>query len=287
MNNASTSQRFLFEDSNVRGEHISLHDQWQTILSQRNYPTVVQQLLAEALACSILITSTLKFTGRLNLHIQSTDGDIPLLVVQVKTDKTFRATADWDTTPTDYNLKKLFGSAHLLITLEQNQSNYQAVVELTGDTLTQSIEGYFLNSEQLETKIWVASNPQQLGGFLLQKLPDDKNNKDTWQHAQVIGNTIKDQELLKWNTNELVEHLYPEDNIRLFDAEFWQFKCSCSKERIDSMVKSLGQDEATSIVKEQGAVKIDCEFCHQHYHLDAIDVTKLFTNTSATAKLIQ
>ena len=286
-NNASISQRFLFDNSNVRGEHISLHEQWQIILKQRDYPPVVQQLLAEALACSVLITSTLKFTGRLNLQIQSTDGDVSLLVVQVKTDNTFRATADWTSFPDQYDLQKLFGSAHLLIALEQNQKNYQAVVELTGKSLTQCIEGYFLNSEQLETKIWVANKPTLLAGLLLQKLPDDASNEDTWQHAQLIADTLQSDELLKWNANELLSHLYPEDNIRLFDAEFWQFKCSCSQERIEGMVKSLGEDEAQGIIKEQGTISVDCEFCHQHYQLDAIEVTQLFTQTSNAPKLVQ
>ena len=285
MTKGSISQRFLFAAKNIRGEYLTLDDQWQIIQKQQDYPERVRFLLGEALACAILISSTLKYHGRLTLQIQNPAGKISLLVVQVTSDHTFRATANWSGDISEQSLPELFGQTQLVITLEQNQQNHQAIVALEGNSISQCIERYFIQSEQLDTRIWLAQDSDKLSALLLQKLPDNDNDQDQndWDEAVMIAQTLSDKEMLQWDTPTLLHHLYPEEDFKLFDSQFWRFACSCSREKIKNMVRSLGEKEADKILKEKGVIAVECEFCHQRYQLDTIDTATLFRPEIKTA----
>ena len=43
------------------------------------------------------------------------------------------------------------------------------------------------------------------------------------------------------------------------------------------MLRSLGKEEAESILAEQGLIDVDCNFCGQHYRFDAVETTQIFT----------
>ena len=62
----------------------------------------------------------------------------------------------------------------------------------------------------------------------------------------------------------------------LFEAEPVSFRCSCSRERIETMLRGLGYTEVQDILEEQGDVSVNCEFCAQGYGFDRVDVERLF-----------
>ena len=272
-------QRFIFENAPIRGEIVHLDATWRAVLERRQYPPRVREVLGELMAAAALLTSTLKFDGRLIMQIQG-KGPVNLLVVECTSDRTMRAIAQWQGEIPDAPLAALVGDGRLAVTIDplKGKERYQAIVALEGLTVAEAFENYFARSEQLATRLWLASDPQRAAGMLLQRLPDaEPSDDDVWVRAVHLGSTITREELLALPVREIVHRLYHEEDIRLFSRMPVSFRCSCSRERVEAVLRMLGRDEIHSILDEQGAVSVDCEFCGSRYEFDRIDAEQLFT----------
>lgn len=278
MRDRDSLHRFIIENSRVRGELVHLDASWKAVLKRNEYPAVIKKQLGDALAAVALLSATIKYKGKIILQVRG-DGPLHLLVVQATSDNTVRGIARWKDEVPAGSLKDMFGNATMIITIEPEKGEpYQGVVELKGDALANGIELYFQQSEQLPTRLWLASDDESCAGFLLQELPGDENNSPDWEHHEYITSTVKNEELLRLPAQELLHRLYHEDDVRLFESEVFSFRCGCSRERIDSMLLSLGYAEVKDTVQQEGNVSVDCEFCNAHYEYDSVDVEKLFAS---------
>jgi molecular chaperone Hsp33 len=289
-----TLRKFLFEQHAVRGELVHLDATWQAVLERHDYPAALQKVLGEMMSAVMLLIATLKFEGQLIAQIQG-NGPVSLLVVEGSSDKTLRAMANWKEDHPDLaseNLQKLFGDARLVITLDPKQGErYQGIVALSGDTLADALTDYMLRSEQLDTQLWLAADAKQCAGLLIQKLPETKETQyssnilnisdqpadiDAWNRIQQLSATISNHELLELSADEIIHRLYHEEDVRLFDAEPVSFRCSCSRDRVGNMLRSLGPDEVHAILKEENTIEVVCEFCLQKYVYDIVDAEQIF-----------
>lgn len=272
-------QRFLFDAAPVRGELVQLRDTWQAVQARRAYPPVLQKLVGELLAAATLMTAMLKFEGSLIMQLHG-NGRIKLMVIECEADLTLRATARWDEAQEieDLPLAELLGEGKFVITLDPKDDSraYQGIVGLQGDSVAQIIEHYMQSSEQLDTRIWLASDADTCAGMMLQKLPAGQGDPDAWQHLTVLADTIARDELLALDSESILHRLYHEENVRLLTEDHPHFGCRCSRERVGNMLKMLGRKEADEALAEQPAIDIHCDFCNQHYQFDAIDVAQLF-----------
>ncbi len=274
--------RFLFDKANIRGEIVRLNKVWNTMQANHQYPPLISQYLGEAVAASVLLSATLKFEG--SMTIQATgDGALTLMVVECRNDFGVRAVAKYQQPlPDNMDIKALLGDGNLVITIEQakTKERYQGIVPLEGDSIAEFLQAYLIRSEQLETRIFLASDHHSVGGLLLQQLPGQSDDEDNWDRITHLGNTIKTQELLELDTQEILHRLYHEEDIRLFDAQDIYFQCSCSQEKVSNMLRSIGQQEASDIIKEQGNISVDCEFCGKKYRFDEIDIASIYSEHS-------
>jgi molecular chaperone Hsp33 len=270
--------RFVFERTNVRGELVHLDATWRAILERRDYPEPVRELLGQAMAAAALLITTIKFNGSMIMQIQG-DGPVSMIVVQVKSDRTLRGLAHWTDPVLPGPLAQLVGKARLAITLDQggDRERYQGIVTLEGEeNLARALEDYFVRSEQLATRLWLGANGERAAGMLLQMLPGETEDDDAWNRAGKLADTLSNQELLALPQREVLRRLFHEEDVRLFEAEPMSFRCSCTRERIETVLRSLGYAEVQSIIAEQGQVSVDCEFCNQNYLFDPVDVEALF-----------
>nr|WP_266097341.1 Hsp33 family molecular chaperone HslO [Thiothrix litoralis] len=267
----------MLENAHVRGEWLHLDNTWQEMLSRAAYPAFVKTILGEALTAAVLLAATIKHDGSLTLQIRG-DGPIHLLVIQATAEGTVRGLAQWSRDADDLTLSALFGDAQLAITLESRNSNerYQSLIPLEGDTLSAALEAYFERSEQLPTRLWLMSDDTAAAGILLQRLPLEEVNPEDWQRTSVLLDTLTREELVHLEPEEVLYRLFHEEDVRLFDAKDISFHCGCSRERVETMLRSLGQAEAETILEEQGKIEIICEFCNANYTLDAVDTSLLF-----------
>ena len=284
MLNPDFSQRFLFDDTDVRGEMVALTDSYQHVLAKHAYPQPVAQLLGELLAAAALLVGTLKFDGLLVLQARSS-GAVPLLMVECSSERELRGIARYDAEQIrpGAGLRELMPEGVLALTVDpRDGQRYQGIVGLEGADLAECLSVYFANSEQLPTRFWLKADAQRARGLLLQALPADRlkdpqARADNWQHLTTLADTLSTDELLGLDNETLLHRLYHEESVRLFEPHALQFRCSCSRDRSARALISLGEEDVRMLLEEQGGrVTIDCQFCNQHYAFDAADIAQLF-----------
>ncbi|MEM1153275.1 MAG: Hsp33 family molecular chaperone HslO [Pseudomonadota bacterium] len=280
------AHRFLFEQADVRGESVRLNAAFKEILTIHEYAPGVRRLLGEMLAAAVLLRSTLKFDGKLILQARSR-GQIPLLMAECTSDGDVRGIARGADQATATGFEQLLGDGSLTITVDPIQGQrYQGIVPLQGNSLAHCLDAYFEQSEQLGTRLWLAASDQQASGLLLQQLPPDiiadpERREQFWEHACTLAETITPAELLNLSTENVLHRLYHQDAVRLFKPSAVRFHCSCSKERTLRALSAIDPAELESILAEQGAVTMDCEFCNQQYTHSREDLQALLGNAEA------
>jgi len=278
------TQRFIFDDSDTRGELVSLELSYAEVLAKHAYPEPVAQLLGELMAAASLLVGTLKFDGLLILQARS-EGPIPLLMIECSSEREIRGLARYeaDRIAPDATLADLMPDGSLTLTIDPKRGQrYQGVVDLDGETLSDCFTNYFVMSQQIGTRIKLCADGRRARGLLLQQLPADRLKDEderaaSWQHITTLGGTLTADELLSLDNETVLHRLYHDEQVRLFDVQKLHFRCSCSRERSANALVSLGMEDAQNLVVEHGGnIEIDCQFCNQRYLFDAADVTQLF-----------
>lgn len=281
-------RRFLFEDAPVRGHWVRLTRAWREAREHQHLPGPALALLGESLAATTLIAGTLKFKGTLTLQLLDSRGAVSMLVAQATDTRTIRGVAHVteDAATRGAAFVDQISGGRMVVSVEQGQNlaPWQGIVPLDGDSLSACLAHYFDVSEQLPTAIVLAANVESAAGMMLQKLPAagqqgemaGAGTQDLWEEATAMLATLGADELLAVEPQELLRRLFGARDLRLFDAEPVTFACRCSRERVAALLRGMGRDEVESILAEQGAVTVTCEFCQKPYRFDAVDAAQLF-----------
>ncbi|MGS2744240.1 Hsp33 family molecular chaperone HslO [Halomonas sp. LS-001] len=285
-------QRFLFDQTNVRGEIVTLDQAYQEVLDRHAYPDAVNALLGELLAAVALLTDTVKLDGTLSIEVRG-QGVLSLLMAESNPGGELRAIArvaeDAALPEESASFRELVGDGQIVITLDPKDGNrYQGIVALDHDELAGCLEAYFSQSEQLPTRLWLAADGKRAGGLLLQRLPNESQNQDVdaWERSIHLAATIKREELLGLEQRDVLYRLYHEETVRVFDPKALRFGCTCSRERMAGSLMTLGADELRHILAEQGSIDTQCHFCHSEYHYTAAEVETLLEDPAAPAPTI-
>mgnify|MGYP006093531105 FL=1 len=277
MNNSDQSQRFLFEDHPIRGQHVSLDQSWQEIAQQGGLEGRGLSLLGEALVVVALLVDTLKIKGSVTLQIRGT-GPLELLVVEANSKHEIRGTArQVGEIDEQADIQQIFGSDVLVITIKtEGAEPHQGIAPLRGIKLSDALEYYFATSEQLPTHFCLTCDAKNASGMLIQKIPGKLKDDDAWDRVLHLAATVTDDELQRLALGDLLRRLFNEETLRLFDSRTIKFACSCSRERTAAMLLSLGKAEASEILESEGEISVSCEFCSANYSFDQIDVEQVF-----------
>jgi molecular chaperone Hsp33 len=320
----SELHKFLFEGLPVRGAIVRLTDAWQEILKRRAannetgaYPAPVTELLGQMSAAAVLMQANIKFNGALVLQVFG-DGPVKLAVVEVQPDFGVRATATIQgDVAAEASLSQMVNQnneGRCAITLDPldrlpGQQPYQGVVPLFGDQkeklekLSEVLEHYMLQSEQLDTTLVLAANMDVAAGILIQRLPLEGagnlagkydavereaalGQSEDYNRISILAKSLKAEELLGLDIETVLHRLYWEEPLLRFEPLVGEtgpkFRCSCSRERVGRMIKGLGVEEVESILSERENIEVGCEFCGQQYHFDPVDAASLFTQVEAS-----
>ncbi|GAA0227477.1 Hsp33 family molecular chaperone HslO [Marinomonas primoryensis] len=290
MNNVTINeiQRFSFDNTNVRGERVLLNSAYQEIIKRKQYPLSLEKLLGEFVAAIALLRDIVKIDGVLSIQAKG-NGFLSTLMTECDEHQNLRGIAQWDESqdvPDTFSLKEVLEGGYLAITIQpRNGQRYQGIVEIVGDTLSECLEQYFSQSEQLPSRVWLAANGAQCGGLFLQRLPLEQakeGDEDAWERFTHLASTVKEEELLGLETESLLHRLYHEEEVRLYDTKPMQFGCSCSRQRTLDAVMSLGSEEIRELLIEQGSVKVDCQFCAEKYEFTEDDLTDMLGDQAKT-----
>lgn len=276
--------RFIFPNANVRGELVRLDESLNHIVHSYEYPVQIQRLLGQMAAATSLLTATLKFKGEIALQIQS-KGPVSYAVINATHSQTLRGVARWDETLTSLpeSFGELLTDAVLVITITPDEGErYQGVVALEKPTLAECLEEYFAQSEQLATRVRLMTDLQDPenakgAGVLLQVLPTDASATDVsqateFEHIATLTDTLTEEEMFALSVEEILHRLYHQEDVEVFPAQAVSFACTCSKERSAEALRHVEKAELLSIIEDEGAIKMNCQYCHTEYRFDSIDV---------------
>ncbi len=279
-------QRFLFDNTNVRGELVTLEQAYSEVLDRHAYPPAVNHLLGELLAAVALLTDTVKLDGTLSIEVRGS-GALALLMAESNPGGELRAIArmaeDAAIPGEEAGFRELVGEGQIMITLDPREGHrYQGIVALDRDSLADCLADYFAQSEQLPTRLWLAADGRRAGGLLLQRMPDESQNQDldAWDRSVHLAATVKEEELLGLAPQELLQRLYHEETVRIFEPKALRFGCTCSRERIADALVTLGAEELRDVLAEQGGIETQCHFCHTRYAFSVEEVEALLAGAS-------
>jgi molecular chaperone Hsp33 len=272
----------------VRGSFVHLDKTYQTIISQHDYSPELKKLMGEALALVSLLSATIKFDGRLTLQFQG-KGSLRLLLVQANQHLHLRGLIQTDKQFETYEeLLAELKKGVMVITMDPDDSlqRYQGIVSWRGNSLKESIEGYFRDSEQLLTRIWLAIDSTRASGMLLQAMPDTRKPESNivplatshpdWEHIIHLTSTIKASELLSLDNKTILYRLYNQEDVRLFESTPIIFRCTCSLKRSENAILMLGREEAEAELHDKQKIVVTCEFCGSEFSFDRVDVETIF-----------
>ena len=270
---------FLFEQLDIRGAWVRLGPAWREMTAGRDYAEPVVELLGQLAAVTTLITGNLKQAGRLTFQLRG-DGAVSLLVMDCDEQLHLRGMARAAPDSVAGSLPALLGEGSLTLTLDQTgmRQPYQSHVPLQGESLAEAFEHYLAQSEQAPTRLWLAANHETVAGLFLQALPGAALRvADGWNRVQVLADTVRTDELLELGSIKLIERLFAEEDVRVYDPRPVRYHCPYDLAKIHSMLRSVGQAECEIIIAEQGEIRVHDDICNHEYVLDAAAVAALFT----------
>jgi molecular chaperone Hsp33 len=286
-------QRYHFRDQDIRGELARLDATWAAVRAAHDYPEPVQRLLGELLTATALLANTIKVDGTLTVQA-SGDGPLSVLMAECRDRTTLRGIARYDAEdfpdapapPVETAMgTELLGKGLLTITIRADGGEpYQGIVPLTGATVAELVEGYFEQSEQIPTRLWLSAAEGRAAGLLLQALPPElasaertpKQREEDWGRLTMLADTLGATELRETDNTTLLHRLFHEEPVLVQAPEPVAFRCTCSRDRTREALRAMSREELEEILAEEGRIHLDCQFCHATYDFDAIDLDLVF-----------
>lgn len=277
--------KFLLDDLDIRGAFVRLGPSWQKITAGRNYAAQVETMLGEMCAISTVIATSLKQPARLTFQL-SGHGPVSLMVIDCTESLNLRAYARSENIPEGAaTLGDLLGDGRLLMSLDEENARqpYQSYVPIEGDTITALFEHYLAQSEQQPARLFLFADSQQTAGLFLQKLPNaDTRDADGWNRITQLASTVKPEELAGLDPEALLSRLFAEETVRVFEPREVTHDFPPDREKIATMLRSLGQAQLEDILAEHGVVEIHDDLSNHSYRFTPEEVSALFDSDKPT-----
>ncbi len=275
---------FVFESLAVRGALVQLESTWQRMQRDHDYPDPVAEVLGHAAAATALIAQSLKFDGTITLQINS-EGPLVMLVMQSTHNLDLRGMASARDVAGDMAFSDLVTGARCAVTVDSGamERPYQGIVTISQDSLAASLENYFAQSVQVPSHLHLECNEVLCGGILLQQMPEKSPTlEDDWRRLGFLAKTLRAQDLAGGANHALLHKLFAEDDVRAFKPREARFRCRCTQQKVEEVLRLLGEEETRTACEEQGRVEVTCEYCGRLRTFDVVDVTRVFTEQAVS-----
>ena len=276
---------------NTRLITVRLEQTIEDMLNHQKMPPLVKKLCEELTAATCLLAHMLKFKGKLVIQTKGS-GPIQMMMAECSSEGHVRATAQWDDLADCTNFNELVGKGSFAVTLDPKRGErYQGVVTLEGNSIIECINHYFVQSEQLATRLWISSDGKAVGGLLVQNIAEAGGQtmiKDTeWIAVSTLVDTMTAEELARDAGPLLIYKLFHELSPRSFAPWRIAFGCSCSKERSSRALGALSENELKQLFSEQPELAVDCHFCGRVYQYDQADLEWLLSDQPPGSYILQ
>lgn len=273
---------FGFESIPVRGALIHLSRSWRRMLRDHDYDALVTETLGHAAAATGLIAQSLKFDGAITLQIQG-GALLRMLVMQCTSELELRGMASVDDSGEAGSFAELTGNSHCAVTVDAGDRPYQGIVAINNESLAASLEHYFARSAQVPSHVALVANEQVAGGLLLQQVPGQQIDEDDWNRLHYLAATLNCEDFAGEAGMTLIGKLFAEDDVRVYRPRDVDFRCRCSAQKTEDVLRMLGEREAKQALEAHGDIEVICEYCGRRRSYDAVDVERLFTRSAFSA----
>lgn len=273
-------QRFIFDNADVRGALVSIEQGYADMVMHQHYDDTKKQLLGEFAAAAVLLVSHLKFEGVLSLQARGAAG-VDLVMAESNDRLEFRGIVHGDKVFQGCGFDELFAGGTLAMTMSPRQGHqYQGIVPLQANSLANCLADYFNQSEQLPTWFYFAASAQRVTGMMLQAMPaqiclDAEEAEEHWNRLQHLASTLTAEEMTGLEHEEILYRLYHEEHVRVFAAEPVKYQCTCSSERMERGLLTLGEQELRELIADQDEIETQCHFCQKQYRFSRQDILRL------------
>ncbi|MBE6990665.1 MAG: Hsp33 family molecular chaperone HslO [Ruminococcaceae bacterium] len=149
---------------------------------------------------------------------------------------------------------------------------YVGTVDLLGGEIAEDIAGYFVESEQIPTACALGvlvdrdQSVRSAGGYIIQLLPGAGEDTIARVEGGILAAGAVSPLLDRDDDPEhLLRTVMPDFELKILDTTPVEYRCYCSRERVERALISLGADELESILREQGGCQMTCQFCDAVY----------------------
>jgi molecular chaperone Hsp33 len=287
---------FQLEQSALRGRLVRLGDLVDRVLTRHDYPEPVSRLLGELFVLAATLAGGLKFRGTFSLQVRSA-GPVSLMIADCTNDGAMRGYAKFDparvAAAPQANLRDLLGDGQLVLTVDQSEDGqaYQGIVELSGDTLTECMQAYFRQSEQLKTGLKIAVDRVEerrgrrwrAGGIMVQRLAEqvaegrEAQMEEDWRRTMLLLGSATEGELVDPHLapERLLLRLFHEEGVRVFQPLDLCFRCRCSRQRVEVMLRRFPPDDLEDMKQADGHLVVTCEFCNTAFRFGEAELACL------------
>ncbi len=289
---------FQLERSGLRGRFVRLGRTLDRVLAAHAYPEPVSRLLGELLVLAGGLAGGLKFDGLFSLQVRAR-GPVGFMVADCTNHGRMRGYASFDAGAIaaasagfePSGEQALLGEGLLALTVDQTGIGgelQQGIVSLEGRTLTDAMLAYFHRSEQIRTaiKLAIGRDPEsggwRGGAIILQALPaatgaGQEAALDAWREAMLLLETVSEAELTdpQLDSDTVLYRLFHESGVRVFGALPLEAGCSCTEERVRTMLASFPAATLAEMRLPDGRIEVTCQFCNRVYGFDEAAIAAL------------
>jgi molecular chaperone Hsp33 len=207
-------------------------------------------------------------------------------------------------------LPEVMGKGYLAVTLDssgKDNQRYQGIVELTGDSFSEALQGYFVQSQQAQMQVHVAVKSPEAkapgkkacswrgGGIIIERVPIEggknadftqEEQDDLWLRTGLFMRSLKDTEMLDADVTpqNLLYRLFNEDGVWVYKLQPLKAGCRCSRARMRSVLKSIPEAELLSSLDDDGKMVIHCQFCNKREIFTEAQVKQLYKKSAGPDK---
>lgn len=177
------------------------------------------------------------------------------------------------------------GHQGYLNVIKQNEltnSNYNGLIPLVSGEIAEDFTEFFAKSEQKPTALALGvlvnkDGVKRAGGYIINPMPD-VTEEDISKIEGAIKNAKPISEMLDEGITleEIAKIVTGDENIEILEQDLDViYKCNCSKEKIENGIISLGKEEISKIIEEDGKLEAECHFCHKKYNFSLEELKEI------------
>ena len=162
---------------------------------------------------------------------------------------------------------------------------YVGTIDLLGGEIAEDVAGYFVESEQIPTACALGvlvdrdQSVKAAGGYLIQLMPGAAEDTIAKVEGSIMAAGAVSAILEKNDDPEAMLRTVMSDfDLKILETCPVEYRCYCSRERVERALFSLGRTELEQMLSEQGGCQLTCQFCDAVYEFTAEDIQRLLKN---------